>query len=178
MASDAYKTGGHDAYQEIKDRYTIKKTSQVRRYKKGGLIGDDDSFLDAIAKFLGEDHMVAAREGERILTEDQNKNFEKMVNANFTPLESSLRDKYSMLSGTNGIDMASIMANMPTPKIGDVNNVGNTTTVGDIHITLPNVTNKEEFISWLKNDGQIEKIVQSMTVGRMMGGNSYAKMKY
>lgn len=67
---------------------------------------------------------------------------------------------------------------MSTPNVGNMSNVGNTTTVGDINITLPNVTNKEEFVSWLKNDASIEKLIQSMTVGRMMGGNSYNKMKY
>ena len=177
MASDAYSTSGSDGYQYIKDKYTIKKTKVVRRYKKGGLVGDDRNFFDSIARLLGEDHMVVAKEGERILTEEQNKNFEKMVNANFTPLEGALKDKYSMLSGTNG-DIASIMANMPTPQVGNNANIGNTTTIGDINITLPNVTNKEEFVQWLKSDGQIENIIQSMTVGRMMGGNSYAKMKY
>lgn len=151
---------------------------KVQAYKRGGLIADNHNFLDYIAQLFGEDHMVAAKEGERILTEEQNKNFEKMVNANFTPLDSSLKDKYSMLSSTNGVDISSIMANIPTPQVGNVANVGNTTTVGDINITLPNVTNKEEFVQWLKTDGQVEKIVQSMTVGRMMGGNSFAKMKY
>ena len=156
--------------------YTSKKTTST--YKRGGIVGDNKNYLDSIARLLGEDHMVAAREGERILTEEQNKNFEKMVNANFTPLESSLKDKYSMLSGVNGKDIASMMANMPTPNVGNLSNVGNTTTVGDINITLPNITDKEQFVNWLKTDGQIEKIVQSMTIGRMSGGNSFNKMKY
>ena len=147
-------------------------------YKRGGLIGKNNNFLDAIAQLLGEDHMIAAREGERVLTEDQNKSFEKMVNANFTPLEGSLRDKYSMLSGSNGKDIASMVTNMPVPNVGNVSNVGNTNTFGDINISLPNVTTKEEFVQWLKNDSTIEKIIQSFTVGRMMGGSSYAKMKY
>ena len=142
---------------------------KVEYYKRGGIVGGGSSFLDAIAQLLGEDHMIAAKEGERVLTEKQNKNFEKMVNENFTPL------------GNNplAIDkLISDMAQVSTPNVGTMNNVGNTTTVGDVNITLPNVTNKQEFVSWLKNDGQIEKIIQSMTVGRIAGGNSFAKMKY
>ena len=149
--------------QEAQSKY------QVKYYKRGGLIGDDSSFLDAIAQLLGEDHMIAAREGERVLTEKQNKNFEKMVNANFTPLGSNPLAIDKLISD---------MAQVSTPNVGTINNVGNTTTVGDVNITLPNVTNKQEFVSWLKNDGQIEKIIQSMTVGRIAGGNSFAKMKY
>ena len=147
-------------------------------YAKGGIVGKDKNFLDSIAQLLGEDHMIAAKEGERVLTEDQNKSFEKMVNANFSPLEGSAKDKYSMLSGIGGKGISSTLANIPTPEIGNLTNVGNTTTVGDINITLPNVTNKEEFVNWLKNDGQIERIIQAFTIDRLNGGNSYGKMRF
>ena len=150
----------------------------VRMYAKGGLVGKNKNILDSIAQLFGEDHMIAAKEGERVLTEDQTKNFEKMVNANFTPLDADAKDKYSMLSGLAGKDISSSLANIPTPEIGNLTNVGNTTTVGDVSITLPNVTNKEEFVEWLKNDGQIERIIQSMTIGRLNGGNSYAKLRF
>ena len=150
----------------------------VRMYAKGGLVGKNKNILDSIAQLFGEDHMIAAKEGERVLTEDQTKNFEKMVNANFTPLDADAKDKYSMLSGLAGKDISSSLANIPTPEIGNLTNVGNTTTVGDVSITLPNVTNKEEFVEWLKNDGQIERIIQSMTIGRLSGGNSYAKLRF
>lgn len=141
-------------------------------FKHGGIVGSNTSILDILAELLGEDHMIAAKEGERVLTEDQNKSFEKMVNANFTPLNDDLKDKYSLDKMIEG------MTHISTPNVGNMSNVGNTTTVGDINITLPNVTSKEEFVQWLRTDGQIEKIVQSMTTGRMLGGNSFAKMKY
>ena len=166
---------GQDYYsaQEYYDNLRQKGGSvKLVPYAKGGIIGRDKSFLDAIAQLLGEDHMVAAKEGERILTEEQNKNFEKMVNANFTPLDDNLKSKYSIDKMIEGL------SHMSTPNVGNMSNVGNTTTVGDINITLPNVTNKEEFVSWLKNDGQISKIIQSLTIGQMMGKNSYNKMKY
>ena len=141
-------------------------------FKHGGIVGSNTSILDILAELLGEDHMIAAKEGERVLTEDQNKSFEKMVNANFTPLDTGLKDKYSLDKMIEG------MTHISTPNVDNMSNVGNNTTVGDINITLPNVTSKEEFVQWLRTDGQIEKIVQSMTTGRMLGGNSFAKMKY
>lgn len=149
-----------------------KKRMSIVPYKRGGLIGKDSSFFDLFANLLGEDHMVAAKEGERILTEEQNKAFEKMVNTNFTPLNDEERNKYTIDKMIEG------MTHIQTPNVGNVSNIGNTTTVGDINITLPNVTNKEEFVQWLRTDGQVEKIIQSLTIGRMMGGNSFAKMKY
>lgn len=144
----------------------------VHHYAKGGLIGKNNNILDSIAKLLGEDHMIAAKEGERILTEEQNKAFEKMVNTNFTPLNDEERNKYTIDKMIEG------MTHIQTPNVGNVSNIGNTTTVGDINITLPNVTNKEEFVQWLRTDGQVEKIIQSLTIGRMMGKNSFEKMKY
>jgi len=143
----------------------------LHHYAKGGVVGADQSFLDAIAQLLGEDHMVAAKEGERVLTAKQNKNFEKMVSANFTPLNGD----YSSILADKMIERLSQVSLANTGKAA---NVGNTTTVGDINITLPNVTDKQDFINWLKSDGQIEKIIQSMTVSRMLGGNSYTKLKY
>lgn len=61
-------------------------------------------------------------------------------------------------------------------------NVGKTivnsgTTNNDINmsITLPNVTNYEQFKYALQHDKQFENMVQTMTLGRMMGKSSIAK---
>lgn len=167
-SEEARKKGSWTAYDQFKNKHRVVAMS----YRRGGLVSDNKNFLDSIAQLLGEDHMVAAKEGERILTEEQNKTFEKMVNANFTPLNDEERNKYTIDKMIEG------MTHIQTPNVGNVSNIGNTTTVGDINITLPNVTNKEEFVQWLRTDGQVEKIIQSLTIGRMMGGNSYAKMKY
>lgn len=75
---------GYTTYiEEFLNRYHV--TTQY--YKKGGVISDKDNPLDILAKSLGEDHMVAAKEGERILTAKQNENFEKLANA-FSSLSS------------------------------------------------------------------------------------------
>lgn len=51
-----------------------------RRYKRGGEITENQN-LDVIARSMGEDHIatIAYKEGERILTPEQNKAFLKMV---------------------------------------------------------------------------------------------------
>ena len=151
------------------------KNSKLTVHAKGGLIGKEkDNPLDFLAQQLGEDHMVAAKEGERILTAKQNENFEKLANA-FSSLSSEDMAKYSILTGSK------VLGNMPQlqmPTLRSMNAGNNTEINGGISINLPNVTNKEEFVEWLKTDGQIEKIVQSMTLGKLQGKNSYDKMKY
>ena len=169
-ASEIYASQGVDAYYNFKKQYHI--TTQY--YKKGGVISDKDNPLDLIAQQLGEDHMVAAKEGERILTAKQNENFEKLTNA-FSSLSAEDMAKYSILTGNK---MLGKMPTLQMPTLRTMEQNGNTEINGGISINLPNVTNKEEFVNWLKTDGQIEKIVQSMTLGKLQGKNSYDKMKY
>ena len=148
---------------------------KVVAFAKGGIVGKKkDNPLDLIAQSIGEDHMVAAKEGERILTAKQNENFEKLANA-FSSLSSEDMAKYSILTGSK------VLGNMPQlqmPTLRSMESGNNTEINGGISINLPNVTNKAEFVEWLKTDGQIEKIVQSMTLGKLQGKNSYDKMKY
>lgn len=54
---------------------------QVPVYAKGGVIGNNKSPLDSIAQSLGEDHVILAKEGERILTPVQNGMWEKWTDA-------------------------------------------------------------------------------------------------
>ena len=158
-----------------RSRWLAQHPVEIVRYAKGGRISDKDNPLDILAQSLGEDHMVAAKEGERILTAKQNENFEKLANA-FSDLSSEELAKYSLFTGTK------LLNNMPTLQMptlrSDLVGANSTEINGGISINLPNVTNKEEFVNWLKTDGQIEKIVQSMTLGKLQGRNSYDKMKY
>ena len=83
--------------------------------------------------------------------------------------------KYSILTGSK------VLGNMPQlqmPTLRSMESGNNTEINGGISINLPKVTNKAEFVEWLKTDGQIEKIVQSMTLGTLQGKNSYSKLKY
>ena len=162
-------------YAEAQEKAKRYYKANIRHYAKGGLIPKDKNPLDFLAQQLGEDHMVAAKEGERILTAKQNENFEKLANV-FSSLSSEDMAKYSILTGNKMIGKMPTLQ-MPTfREFGQSN--GGTEINGGISINLPNVTNKEEFVNWLKTDGQIEKIVQSMTLGKLQGKNSYDKMKY
>ena len=165
------------AYKEEWERKygAFKSKNHITINDKGGLINKKTKNpLDLIAQQLGEDHMVAAKEGERILTAKQNENFEKLANA-FSSLSSEDMAKYSILTGNK---MIGKMPTLQMPTLRSMEQGGNTEINGGISINLPNVTNKAEFIEWLKTDGQIEKIVQSMTLGKLQGKNSYDKMKY
>lgn len=74
MPSDVRQKRAEEIKKSILSRPIVKK------YAKGGVIGKDDNFLSSIAKSVGEDTMIAAKEGERMLTPLQNKNFEKLIN--------------------------------------------------------------------------------------------------
>lgn len=54
----------------------------------------------------------------------------------------------------------------------------NVTANNQISIELPNVKNYEEFKKAMKNDSEMEKFWQEITVGQMMGNNTLKKNKY
>lgn len=167
--AEKYKRDMESWYGAFKDK------NHITINDKGGLINKKaKNPLDIIAEQLGEDHMVAAKEGERILTAKQNENFEKLTNT-FSSLSPDEVAKYSILTGNK---MIGKMPTLQMPTLRSMEQGGNTEINGGISINLPNVTNKAEFVEWLKTDGQIEKIVQSMTLGKLQGKNSYDKMKY
>ncbi len=115
--------------------------------------------------------MIPMNGGETVI---KNSDTEKILDnyKSFT-LPSNMQNFVNSFNA-NGIissaDTSSLIRNM-IPKSGISNN---NTSIGDINITLPNVTNKEEFVSWLKTDGQITKIIQTMTIGQALGGNKYS----
>ena len=72
--------------------------------------------------------------------------------------------------------------NIPTmPNISSlVNKPSNTPQVHDVNMTfeLPNVKSADDFINELQHSSRFEKIVQSMTLGNALGGNSMNKYRY
>ena len=54
----------------------------------------------------------------------------------------------------------------------------NVTANNSISIELPNVKNYDEFKKAMKNDSEMEKFWQEITIGQMMGNNSLKKNKY
>ena len=84
------------------------------------------------------------------------------------------------------------MANTPSEFIKDNLDLGNNfstpivqnaikdTFTGDmnVNISLPNVTNWEQFKYQMQHDPSIEKMFKSMTIDRLFKGNSLNKYKY
>lgn len=68
-------------------------------------------------------------------------------------------------------------ANLSAPDISS-NLTQNVSAENTFNFNLPNVTNADEFIDELKNNERFEKIVQEVSIGRMMGNNKLNKYKY
>lgn len=60
----------------------IRYLKKIRGYAKGGIVTKDpDSPLNAIAEAVGEDTMIAAKEGEAVITEKQTDSLQKFVDS-------------------------------------------------------------------------------------------------
>ena len=118
MPSDVRKRKAEEAKKKVEARSI---TSKVVAAAKGGVIGKDDDFLSSIAKSVGEDTMVAAKEGERILTPLQNENFEKLI---------SIADQ--LVPVLMDIPFANLVNKNLTPAIAGSAPVN--LTIGDIHL--------------------------------------------
>lgn len=59
--------------------YTNKEIGNIIKCAKGGVIKKSDNIFSPIAESIGEDTMIAVRDGERVLTPIQNKHFEKLI---------------------------------------------------------------------------------------------------
>lgn len=132
------------------DRAKILKALKDARFSKGGTIGKT-------IKSMGENGVILARTGEEVLSLekiDKLKETLKLVNPTpnfkaFEPLNAPVRTQ----------------------------NVGNNIDKVEIEINLPNVTNYEEFKSNLIKDRQFEKVIQTMTLGNALGGNTLNKYR-
>lgn len=126
--------------------------SEMRKhgYKNGGTVG-------SLIKKTGEDGMILARTGEEVLS-----------------LEKVKELKGALLAAQPLIDVSknlnSLTALKPTAKGNIKNDI-------QMSITLPNVTNYEEFVTQLQADKKFEKLVQQMTIGTALGNNSLSKYK-
>lgn len=107
----------------------VAPTMTVRKYAKGGIITKEDAgFLDPLAKSVGEDHMIAAKDGEGILTQVQTSELMKLIPnmENFNRIIPNLIPEVNTMINPNAVK-----SNSPTVQIhydnlvqvqGDVNN--------------------------------------------------------
>lgn len=101
----------------------------IRKAAKGGIITKEDSgFLDPIARSVGEDHIIAAKDGESILTQVQTEEFMKLIPnmENFNKIIPNIIPDINTMVSPNAVK-----PNSPTVQIhydnlvqvqGDVNN--------------------------------------------------------
>ena len=162
--SDEYKKAAKDMEETTKNLSNQQKAlskfgtngrfGTVEKFAKGGVVGEsNDPTVKKLAQSMGEDTLVAAKVGERILTPEQSKHFEELVDAKtgatYTPV--------NIIKKLGRVDMERAMQNMRSAQSNLYSNlVANNNAVNssaipnyvkevnvDQHITLtlPNVTN-------------------------------------
>lgn len=69
-------------------------------------------------------------------------------------------------------------------KLPDIPNISNNlankvdVSYGDVSLSFPNVHNYEDFMKQAQQDPKFEKMVQNMTLGQTLGGNSLSKLTF
>ncbi|MDE6312808.1 MAG: hypothetical protein K2M46_04200 [Lachnospiraceae bacterium] len=125
------------------------------------IISDDNSILIA-EQGKSTDAMLTPGVGDKVFTSEMSDNLWEIA-----------QNRLPVMPFTDiGVTMPAIPAMESNLSGGDV-----TVTFGDI--TLPNVTNYEEFKNELIKDKNFEKAVECMSIGKLSKGyNSMSKLKY
>lgn len=142
------------------------RKSDVKAYKTGGLVD-----YTGLAQLDG-----TPSKPEYVLNSEQTKSF--------LELNETLKDiDVKKLLGINTAmpnldelaDIKGVMSDIRTTQNADFS-----TSMGDINITIPidHVENYNDFVNQLRDDGRFEKMIQAMTVDRMMGRGSMGKNKF
>lgn len=140
--------------------YKKLKSIGVQGFSKGGVVSVDS--LDEQIKVNGDSALASVNKGERILTQAQNKTFEELVS--------------QLPELTNAMNLIQPLVTMPKiPDVKPLNN-GVTYVANYDNITLPNVTNFEEFKTEMYRDMQrepkFEKMVQTMATPSANGSRN------
>lgn len=153
---------GNDAYTGSYNQNValLKKFREIKGYNQGGVIGELKNIIGR-----NNDNSLAINtfeKGEGIIPLPLMGDWKTLIN-NLEPLNASM-------DFLNKALIPNIKANRST----------NETVNNDVQlsITLPNVTNYDEFKNALVKDKNFEKVVQSMTFGNALGKNSLNKNKY
>lgn len=124
-------SGSSRNYNTEKKKAAYGSTSKIKRYASGGVVKiNPDDLLADLAKQHGEDGFIMARNGERVLTPNQNASFEKFVDLitgmNVTP--QMFMPDFTRFATGNSTDNSSVIVN-----IGDINlqGVQNAEQLGD-----------------------------------------------
>lgn len=101
--------------------------------------------------------LTPLNKGDSVLNSRMTDNIWKMAN---NPSQYIL----DHLSKLQGVDVSRI-----SPSVQTINNQI------DLDVTLPNVTNYDEFVRQAQKDPKFEKLIQAMTIGRVNGKSSLSK---
>ena len=115
---------------------------------------------------------------------------ELVLNANDTQNFLKFNDEIKRLSTVtrfSGYNFAGLP--IPTPHISDISSVfgniakssvsGNgSVNIEHFDIAIDKVQDYNDFVSQLRNDKKVERMIQDMTIGRINGNNSFTKHKY
>lgn len=115
---------------------------------------------------------------------------ELVLNANDTQNFLKFNDEIKRLSTVtrfSGYNFAGLP--IPTPHISDISSVfgniakssvsGNgSVNIEHFEIAIDKVQDYNDFVSQLRNDKKVERMIQDMTIGRINGNNSFTKHKY
>ena len=115
---------------------------------------------------------------------------ELVLNANDTQNFLKFNDEIKRLSTVtrfSGYNFAGLP--IPTPHISDISSVfgniakssvsGNSSVnIEHFEIAIDKVQDYNDFVSQLRNDKKVERMIQDMTIGRINGNNSFTKHKY
>lgn len=128
-----------------------KKYNTVSKFAKGGIVEKStDPIIRKIANSMGEDTLIAAKEGERVLTADQNAHFEKLVDTKsttYTPvnlirmLSSADMDNVVKAAQASRNSLGNTVVRSSYEQSGLQNYVRQVNVDQHITLTLPNVTN-------------------------------------
>ena len=135
------------------------------RYAKGGNVSSKTkSPFDDLAQSMGEDTMVAVKEGERILTPVQNEMWEQWT--------SSLPQLIDLSDNIKIPDFSKTARNASQSNIS----------IGIDNIQMNGVNNPEEFTKQLvqsvQQNGKVQSVLKDLTSNALLGKNSLRINKY
>ena len=122
----------------------------VKGFSQGGVVDVDD--LNKQVKANGDTTLISAKKGERILTPEQNKAFQKLVDANFKT--------DSIVPVLNVPDMGNLVKNIP-------NNID----YGGItfNFEVNGVNNADDLVKQVQTNLKYQKALENLTVGKLNG---------
>ena len=165
--------------------YVTKKItgSYITAYSKGGNITTasngtkitrkSSSLLDAIARSVGEDVMIAAKDGERVLTPAQNSMWETWTNElpNLVELSNNLSTKQFFTPSIPTLNVPSVSNRQSGGVEVKIDNI-------EMHEVNDPVKFTEQLVSDIQSNKKVQNILLDLNSNAMLGKNSLGIKKY